>query len=564
MEEGNPFLSSRRVLRGQRKNPKPKSDQIESSNGSNPAGSKVTLESETSEKENAGSNEISDASPTNETQTVHPASDVLVQDLKNMGLNEKKEDEEEKKIPENPSELPKEEPRVDPAPMDIDQDIKFEAPPSAPEPAQSDDKLDSGFPFQFITARKIVKSKRTPKPGLEGFFGLTEALNEINEVKEDAKKTSKPVPIKPAGRKPSKTGRKPTSEKSSLDNFQGLATTINEIGEEEQNKENSKAIDDAKSKGNQFYKQGRYLEAIRSWTKAIDLMNSDPRYALSIAVMCSNRAAAHNALGQIDEALQDSLESSRLNPNSAKSVIRAASIYLQLGLWNESLIQYEKALVIDPTSRECIEGKINLKKCQDLLTSSLNSTKEEAYHAASSALILAPYSLQVVSAQVQAIMSLDLFSECSQIIEKFLGKVQTLSSWKKHFQVEEMHCSHVMCLFYSGELDHARKLVGEYLYKYQNHAELTAIKDRLEKISDLKTAATAMWAAARYEEALSLWNDALNVESRPCPFSARLYTNRANAFLKLKNFKSALKEADVAVTLPPGNMVVPPERTTFP
>ena len=83
-----------------------------------------------------------------------------------------------------------------------------------------------------------------------------------------------------------------------------------------------------KDQGNGFYEQGKFEEAIESFTKAIAMDPNDHRFY-------SNRSAAHLANGDPDLALLDAEKCIAINPDFAKGHSRKEAALLELSLFGE-------------------------------------------------------------------------------------------------------------------------------------------------------------------------------------------------------------------------------------
>lgn len=80
-----------------------------------------------------------------------------------------------------------------------------------------------------------------------------------------------------------------------------------------------KLSDEAREKGNEYFKQGNFSEAIKYYTDAIKRNDADPKNF-------SNRAACFMKLMALPEADKDCEEAIRLDPNFVKAYIRKAAI----------------------------------------------------------------------------------------------------------------------------------------------------------------------------------------------------------------------------------------------
>nr|XP_010912050.1 small glutamine-rich tetratricopeptide repeat-containing protein [Elaeis guineensis] len=109
-----------------------------------------------------------------------------------------------------------------------------------------------------------------------------------------------------------------------------------------------------KSKGNQSMQMKLYSEAIELYTCAIAVCEKN-------AVYYCNRAAAYTQIHRYDEAIEDCLKSSEIDPNYSKAYSRLGSAYFAKGNYNDALNKgYLKALQLDPGNNAVRE---NIQVC---------------------------------------------------------------------------------------------------------------------------------------------------------------------------------------------------------
>ncbi|EHA8588492.1 hsp70-Hsp90 organizing protein [Cocos nucifera] len=108
--------------------------------------------------------------------------------------------------------------------------------------------------------------------------------------------------------------------------------------------------EEAKARGNTAFSAGRFEEAIRHFSEAIDLAPTNH-------VLYSNRSAAYASLNRYAEALADARKTVELKPDWSKGYSRLGAAYLGLGSADEAVAAYEKGLGLDP-SNEALESGI--------------------------------------------------------------------------------------------------------------------------------------------------------------------------------------------------------------
>ena len=96
-----------------------------------------------------------------------------------------------------------------------------------------------------------------------------------------------------------------------------------------------------KAKGNEYFKQGSYSEAIRHYTSAIEL-NEDSH------IIRSNRSACYHQTGRFQEALHDARIAILKAPSWYKGYCRKAASHVALGEFAEARREYAAAQQLEP------------------------------------------------------------------------------------------------------------------------------------------------------------------------------------------------------------------------
>ncbi|XP_062611642.1 stress-induced-phosphoprotein 1-like [Saccostrea cucullata] len=126
---------------------------------------------------------------------------------------------------------------------------------------------------------------------------------------------------------------------------------------------NKKKAEALKSQGNEALSQGKFEEAIGSYTEAIQL---DP----DNHVLYSNRSAALTKAGKYLEAIGDADKAINLQPNWAKGYSRKGTALCCLNRYEEANEVFSDGLKVDPENAALKEG---LQKTKDVLTGPGNS-----------------------------------------------------------------------------------------------------------------------------------------------------------------------------------------------
>lgn len=101
-------------------------------------------------------------------------------------------------------------------------------------------------------------------------------------------------------------------------------------------------MNELKLQGNTALSQGKYEDAIKYYTEAIDLDKDN-------YVLHSNRSAAYAKAGKFNLALSDAQSTIEIKPDWAKGYTRKGSALAYLGRKDDAITAYEQALKLDPS-----------------------------------------------------------------------------------------------------------------------------------------------------------------------------------------------------------------------
>merc|ERR1711991_129676 len=121
--------------------------------------------------------------------------------------------------------------------------------------------------------------------------------------------------------------------------------------------------EELKAKGNSFFSQGQYEEAIVWYTKAIEAYPQGHVYF-------SNRCACYTSLNQLEKALKDANECVRLKPDWAKGYYRLGHALALSHKYEEAQTALKKGSQVDPSNADIVnrlkqvEGLIKAEKAK--------------------------------------------------------------------------------------------------------------------------------------------------------------------------------------------------------
>ncbi|KAL6651121.1 hypothetical protein ACP70R_010046 [Stipagrostis hirtigluma subsp. patula] len=122
---------------------------------------------------------------------------------------------------------------------------------------------------------------------------------------------------------------------------------------EQQEYYDPKIADEEREKGNEFFKQQKYPEAVKHYTEALRRNPKDPR-------VYSNRAACYTKLGAMPEGLKDAEKCIELDPTFSKGYTRKGAIQFFMKEYDKALETYQEGLKHDPNNPELLDG---VKRC---------------------------------------------------------------------------------------------------------------------------------------------------------------------------------------------------------
>ncbi|XP_061357841.1 hsp70-Hsp90 organizing protein 1-like [Gastrolobium bilobum] len=110
-----------------------------------------------------------------------------------------------------------------------------------------------------------------------------------------------------------------------------------------------KLAEEEREKGNEFFKQQKYPEAIRHYTESIRRNPKDPK-------AYSNRAACYTKLGAMPEGLKDAEKCIELDPTFSKGYNRKGAVQFFMKEYDKALETYKEGLKHDPNNQELLDG----------------------------------------------------------------------------------------------------------------------------------------------------------------------------------------------------------------
>ena len=112
---------------------------------------------------------------------------------------------------------------------------------------------------------------------------------------------------------------------------------------------NPELAEEHNNKANEFYKGGKFPEALKEYNEALKRNPKNPKYY-------SNRSACYTKLCEFNLAAKDCDKALEIDPNYLKAYQKKATCHIMMKELHKALDTYEKALKLFPDDKELKEG----------------------------------------------------------------------------------------------------------------------------------------------------------------------------------------------------------------
>merc|ERR1719154_693205 len=109
------------------------------------------------------------------------------------------------------------------------------------------------------------------------------------------------------------------------------------------------SIKDKKEEGNSLFKDGKYDEAFKLYTEALEI---DKFNIKTNAKLFFNRATVYVKLGKLSEAIDDCTKAIELDKTYQKPYLRRAKAYMEIESFDQAVKDYEQLLKMDSVNKE--------------------------------------------------------------------------------------------------------------------------------------------------------------------------------------------------------------------
>ncbi|KAK5685123.1 hypothetical protein LTS10_003199 [Elasticomyces elasticus] len=349
----------------------------------------------------------------------------------------------------------------------------------------------------------------TPAPETPGSFPA-----ETNGVNGDHKEDEQePVPVPPPHKSPP-----PQPEKPAVD------------------------AEACKAQGNKFYKAQQYDKAVEEYSKAIE---ADPQSSTYL----SNRAAAYMAANRWPLALEDCRQADELEPNNAKILHRLAKVNTALGRPQEAIAVFNR---IEPPAtakdrKAAQDMQSHIEQAQDSLqTGTSGSMVLHALDQAEKGL-----AVTVAPPRKWRLMRGEAFLKMSN--QNSLGSAQNIAMdlLRNNNQDPEALVLRGRALYGLGENEKAIQHFRQALQCDPDFKDAVKYLRMVQKLDRMKEEGNNHFKYGRYQQALDVYTNALEVDPTNKGTNSKILNNRAMCYSKLKQWQAAIGDCERAIQLDP-------------
>jgi len=293
-----------------------------------------------------------------------------------------------------------------------------------------------------------------------------------------------------------------------------------------------------KLEGNSIFSKRKFSQALNKYSAAIELDGTNATYF-------SNRSACYLNLEDNVNALKDALRSVELDPEFAKGWLRAAKCYIMVGDIGKAKEMCAKVTSLSTGLSTLVEGELQrIEQIEKLHKEFLNSNQRghfsnALYYLDQIAEICPKFEKNhLLRAELLALKG--EFQKCTEILNDNFDETNTC--------IDVMYIR-ALLNYYQDDLEVAFKLLDSILETDPTHLRSIKCKEIASKISGKKEEGNRLFKEGKFEEALNLYTEALEVDKFNVQTNAKLYYNRATVYAKLGKLSEAIDDCTKAIQL---------------
>ncbi|OIW05291.1 hypothetical protein TanjilG_03680 [Lupinus angustifolius] len=311
--------------------------------------------------------------------------------------------------------------------------------------------------------------------------------------------------------------------------------------------EGVKSVDpeELKRVGNELYKKGHFVEALRLYDKAIALSPRNAAYR-------SNRAAALTGLGRLVEAVRECEEAVMLDPNYGRAHRRLATLFLRLGqVENARKHLCHLGLQSDLSEMQKLQMvEKHMSKCADVRRiGDWRSVLREVDAAIAAGADSSP---QLFMCRAEALLKLHQIDDAESILShlpkseqntnsssqaRLFGMLSEAYSYFIRAQIEMEY----------GRFENAVTAAEKASHIDSRNVEVAVLLNNVRMVARARVRGNDLFKSERFTEACSAYGEGLKLD----PSNSVLYCNRAACWFKLGQWERSIEDSNQALLIQP-------------
>uniref|UniRef100_A0ACD5TZ04 Uncharacterized protein n=2 Tax=Avena sativa TaxID=4498 RepID=A0ACD5TZ04_AVESA len=299
--------------------------------------------------------------------------------------------------------------------------------------------------------------------------------------------------------------------------------------------------------GNEFYKKGRYGDALRHYDRALALCPDS-------APCRGNRAAALAGLGRLADALRECEEAVRIDPSSGRAHARLAALCLRFGMVEKARRQLtlaQNANQSDPAEWQTLhEVESHLRKCIDARR--VGDWKSALREADATIVNGADSSQLLLALRSESLLRLNKLEEADSTITSLLklnrASLSSVSTKLSGMSADAyVHVVQAQVNMAFGRFDAAVGMAETARLIDPANAEVGLILNNMKLVARARGQGNDLYMTGKFAEASIAYGEGLKYE----PSNPVLYCNRAACWSKLGRWAKSVEDCNEALRIQP-------------
>lgn len=310
----------------------------------------------------------------------------------------------------------------------------------------------------------------------------------------------------------------------------------------------SRSLQEVTRLGNEWYKKGKYAEALRHYEHAVALCPES-------AACRGNRAAALIGLGRLADALRECEEAVRLDPVSGRAHSRVAGVCLRLGMMDKArrhLTQAGHLQQSDPSEWQKLqEVEVHLGRCTD--ARKIGDWKTALREADAAIAAGADSSQLLLALRSEALLRLHKLEDAESTLASLLkldgALPSSLTAAKLSGMLAEsyVHIVRAQVDMALGRFDTAVAAAEKARDLDPGNAEVGMILNNVRLVAKARAQGNDLFKAAEFSDASIAYGEGLKYD----PSNSVLHCNRAACWSKLERWEKAVDDCNEALRIQP-------------